>query len=176
MTPLQQACLEYLRPEEGGLVDHPKDPGGITKYGISLRWLRAQGPIVGDVDGDGDVDADDIRALSREQADALYLRFFWLPAYDSLSYAVAARVFSHHVNAGPKAAGIVLQRALRACGAPGVKEDGAIGPRTVSAAYTAPQGLVEALRSERAGFYRRLVALNAKFEDFEAGWLNRAYR
>lgn len=25
---------------EGGLSEHPADPGGITKYGVSLRWLR----------------------------------------------------------------------------------------------------------------------------------------
>ena len=28
---------------EGRLVDHPSDPGGITNYGVSLRWLRSLG-------------------------------------------------------------------------------------------------------------------------------------
>lgn len=25
---------------EGGLTDHPADPGGLTKYGVSLRWVQ----------------------------------------------------------------------------------------------------------------------------------------
>jgi len=30
-------AVSYVRPIEGGLVDHPDDPGGITNMGISLR-------------------------------------------------------------------------------------------------------------------------------------------
>lgn len=25
---------------EGGLSDHPSDPGGITNHGVSLRWVQ----------------------------------------------------------------------------------------------------------------------------------------
>ena len=25
---------------EGGLTDHPADPGGLTNYGVSLRWVQ----------------------------------------------------------------------------------------------------------------------------------------
>ena len=25
---------------EGGLSDHPPDPGGITNHGVSLRWVQ----------------------------------------------------------------------------------------------------------------------------------------
>lgn len=29
---------------EGGLSDHPSDPGGITNHGVSLRWVQDLGP------------------------------------------------------------------------------------------------------------------------------------
>jgi lysozyme family protein len=65
--------LPHILEHEGGdkLVDHPADPGGITRWGISLRALRKLGI---DVDGDGDSDADDIRALSIEDARGIYSR------------------------------------------------------------------------------------------------------
>ena len=53
---------------EGGYSDHPNDAGGVTKFGISLRYLRDAGHALGDVDRDGDIDADDIRALDRDGA------------------------------------------------------------------------------------------------------------
>lgn len=175
MNTLQQYALEYLAVNEGGFVNHPSDPGGATNYGISLRWLRSQGPIVGDLDGDGDVDIDDIRAMSKQQADALYLQHFWKPEYDRLAAEIAVRVFDHNVNAGERSSGLILQRACRAHGG-SLKEDGVIGRHTVMVANQFGATLLPALRAERAGFYRSLVARNSKFEDFEKGWLTRAYK
>ncbi len=28
-------CIEHVLAADGGLVNHPKDPGGVTKFGIS---------------------------------------------------------------------------------------------------------------------------------------------
>ena len=30
-------CITAILTEEGGLVNHSRDPGGLTKYGISQR-------------------------------------------------------------------------------------------------------------------------------------------
>lgn len=62
---------------EGGYCNDPDDPGGATNYGISLRWLKSLGLNQGDIDRDGDIDASDIRALSKEQAAALFKEKFW---------------------------------------------------------------------------------------------------
>ena len=167
---------------EGGLVDHRHDPGGVTNYGISLRFLRQQGPIFGDLDGDGDVDADDIRAMDEDDALEIYWKLIWnerqidgKSVYDLMPYAQsAARVFDHHVNAGPKSAGMVVQRACRPFGHH-LKEDGFIGPNTLKTIHECSSALLWPLKSERAGFYRYLTARNGDFRSFINGWLRRAY-
>ena len=69
-----QDALQITLRWEGGLVDHPADPGGLTKWGVSLRFLRAIGV---DLNGDGTVDGRDIRSLTHEQRDAIYRDHFW---------------------------------------------------------------------------------------------------
>ena len=32
-----QRCIELILAEEGGLANHRRDPGGLTKYGIFQR-------------------------------------------------------------------------------------------------------------------------------------------
>ena len=74
-------CFEkahaFVARMEGGFVDDPADPGGTTNYGVSLRFLKSQGLEAGDIDGDGDIDADDIRALTPERAAGVLRRAFW---------------------------------------------------------------------------------------------------
>ena len=38
-----ERAFEKLLGHEGGFVDHPKDPGGATRYGITQRVARANG-------------------------------------------------------------------------------------------------------------------------------------
>jgi len=38
-----EAAHAFTARWEGGLVDHPDDPGGVTNFGVSLRFLQAQG-------------------------------------------------------------------------------------------------------------------------------------
>lgn len=173
-TNLQRIALDFTGACEGGFVDDPVDPGGATKYGVSLRFLRGLGPVQGDVDGDGDVDADDVKALTKQQAETLFLQHFWQPGYDSLAAEVAIRVFDHGVNAGKKAAVRLLQQACRAHGAR-LDEDGVLGPRTIVVASSHGIYLLPTYRAERAGFYRELIAHNPKFEKYRNGWLTRAY-
>ena len=67
-----QQALDQLMAMEGGLVDNPNDPGGITKCGVSLRFI--QGHNI-DIDDNGIVDAEDIKALRTDQARDIYRKY-----------------------------------------------------------------------------------------------------
>ncbi|MGR3585419.1 MAG: glycosyl hydrolase 108 family protein, partial [Pseudooceanicola nanhaiensis] len=61
---VRQIAEDILR-REGGYVNDPGDPGGATNFGVTVHTMRRLGL---DLDGDGDVDAADVRRLTREQA------------------------------------------------------------------------------------------------------------
>lgn len=163
---------------EGGLTDHPSDPGGITNFGVSLRWLRSLGYELGDVDGDGDIDADDVRALTPAHAAELFKRKFW-DAYSlsGLPQCTATIHYDCMVNTGPKQATLIAQRACNSLVGPyGVKldVDGILGPQTRNFLTThATPNLVDALIEKRKGFYLALVRDKPDFAPFERGWINR---
>lgn len=163
---------------EGGLTDHPADPGGITNYGITLNVLREDGPF-GDIDGDGDIDADDIRQLTIEQARKIYNRQWWERyGYGRIENQwIATKLFDLAVNMGPRQAHIIVQRALRATGFQ-VKEDGQLGPVTLSAVNNCANksALHISMRSEAAGVYRLIVARKPELRVFLTGWMRRAYQ
>lgn len=157
------AAVEILLAHEGGLADDPADPGGITNFGISLRSYPELG-------GAG------IRALTPEQAKAIYRHDWWLRyGWNDLAPPLDAKLLDIGVNIGADAVHRALQRALRANGVP-VAEDGALGPATRSAiAQAEPKALLAAFRSEVAGHYRLIAALHPAEQRFLQGWLARAY-
>jgi len=174
----QRAITTVLR-HEGGFIDHPNDPGGATQFGISLRFLRSLG-VVGDYDGDGDVDADDVRALTIEQATQVYFERFWSENYEQLAvFEVAEKVFDFAVNMGPKQAESLLQRATNVClshdPTSQIRVDGAIGPLSVIAINKAGPRLLEVYGMVVARFYFDLVESNSDRLVFLHGWLRRAY-
>jgi lysozyme family protein len=78
-------AFERLIGHEGDYVNHPKDPGGETKFGISKR----QYPNV------------NIAALTLEDAKAIYRRDYWnVVGGDDLPYPIAFEVFDAGVNHG----------------------------------------------------------------------------
>jgi lysozyme family protein len=174
------AAVEVVLRHEGGFVNHSNDPGGATNYGITLATLQdlhEYGWLDGDLDGDGDVDAEDIRLLPREMAVEIYRHQWWNRyGYGELrSTAVATKVFDLAVVSGPGRAHRLLQQALRACGH-SVTIDGILGPKTRQAANEAlSYSLVPALRSEAAGFFRGLALRRPRLDAFLEGWLHRAY-
>ena len=173
--PLFDRLLPGLFEREGGarVVRDRADPGGVTKWGISLRWLKSQGAL-GDTDGDGDIDADDVAGLSREQAADHYWRAYWLePGWYTLPVHIGAKLLDIGVHAGARAAVRILQRALCATGRT-VIVDAVLGPQTRTAAQTAPSRLLKAMCSEQAAYYRELHTLNPKLARFAGGWRRRA--
>ena len=162
---------------EGGYCNDAGDPGGPTKYGVSLRWLRSVGLELGDIDGDGDIDIDDIKALNVDQASELFRRKFWAPAdLDRYCQQYALIYYDSAVNTGPAQATRCIQRAVNSVeGRQRLIVDGACGPLTREALdiwQDVPSFWVFCV-NQRELFYRDLVASKPKFGKFLKGWLNR---
>ncbi len=155
-------CLPALLRHEGGYVNHPRDPGGITNLGITLGTARAWRL---DLDGDGDVDAADMRLLKPETAAPVYRAGYWLAtACDRLPAGVDYMTFDLAVNSGTSRAKRYLQRAA------GVAEDEQIGPKTLAAIERLdPAAVVDRISDLREAFYRSL----GTFPTFGKGWMRR---
>jgi lysozyme family protein len=155
---------------EGGLVDDPVDPGGLTNFGISWRWAsaNAQGSDFGH---DGPAVRDDITNMTREQAAAIYRKYWWMKnGYDRLTdQDSATKVLDASVNMGPSQAHKLAQRAA------GVADDGIFGPGTVASVNgMGHDSFLRAMCQQQAAFYRNLAAARPSLSKFLTGWLKRS--
>jgi lysozyme family protein len=171
MTTTFDLAQAFTEPAEGGLVDHPKDPGGLTNLGVSLRFLKDEGI---DIDGDGVISRADIYAMTPEKAKAVFRRAFWDKLQlDLLKPRTAIALYDSAVNTGRTQAVKFLQRAAR------VKDDGILGNGTRAAAdKTDDADLSQGLLTQREAFHQ-LLAVNSPYPDgrdyrpFLNGWLHR---
>ncbi|RDI58735.1 glycoside hydrolase family 108 protein [Microvirga subterranea] len=146
LASFDRSLAEVLR-HEGGFVQHPADPGGATKHGITRATLsRFRGRPVS---------VEDVRALTREEAGTIYRRHYWDAVRgDELPAGVDLALFDFAVNSGPERAVRRLQGIL------GVPADGVVGPRTLAAARNA----------EAADVIRRLTRARHTFLSGLASW------
>jgi lysozyme family protein len=64
-----ETCLALMLEHEGGFVNHPQDPGGMTNLGVTKRvWEEWVGH---------EVDEKQMRALTPETVAPLYKRKYW---------------------------------------------------------------------------------------------------
>ncbi len=166
---------------EGGYVNDPDDPGGATKYGVTIHTMRRLGL---DLTRDGTVDARDVRALSRAQAEEIFVdHYYHRPGIARLPEVLRASVFDMYVNAGSNAVKI-LQRLLRQMGH-AVTVDGVIGPQTLAATGAAhdaaPRHIADAYGIARRNYYFRLADLRPASRKYartraggKGGWIRRA--
>lgn len=166
--------LDFIMEREGGFVNDPKDPGGATKYGISLRFLKTIDPAMADLDQDGDVDVDDIFSMTPEKARAFYQQFFYeamrIPQYPS---PMGAAMLDTGVNMGKRRASRILQQALNGCGADLVV-DGIVGPKTrVAMAFFDTMDTLRAFLLMRVIAYANLCRKNPDLKRFFFGWVQR---
>ncbi|MCA0422117.1 MAG: hypothetical protein LCH61_02125 [Proteobacteria bacterium] len=142
---------------EGGFANHPIDPGGATKYGITRKVLaewRGRSVSIADV-----------RALTRSEVEAIYRRLYWeTVGGDELPGGVDVAVFDLAVNSGVGRASRTLQQAV------GAVPDGIVGVDTVRAARALPaDALVRLICTARRSFLQKLRI----FPTFGRGWLRR---
>lgn len=142
---------------EGGFVNNPKDPGGMTNLGCTKTvWEEHCGHPV---------DEKAMRALTPNDVGPLYRQKYWNKICgDDLPAGVDYVVFDAAINSGPGRAAKWLQEAV------GVTADGAIGKGTLAAvAAFDVQELIKAYSDKRLDFLQSLPT----FETFGKGWTNR---
>lgn len=138
---------------EGGFSDHPADPGGATRYGITEAVAREVGY------------RGNMRELPLDLAKRIYLERYWKAVRaDDLPAAARYAVFDAAVNSGP---GQAIKWLQRACG---VADDGVIGPKTLAAANALDgQTLKGKLLAQRLRFMSSLT----NWPSFSRGWSRR---
>jgi lysozyme family protein len=150
-------ALRHILKYEGGYVNHPSDPGGMTNLGVTKRvWEEWT--------GDPATEAD-MRALTPEMVGPLYKTRYWDAVRgDDLPSGIDLCVFDCAVNAGVGRASKFLQQAV------GVTADGQIGPKTVEATTAKPADEVVAKFCDlREAHYKSLPT----FATFGKGWMRR---
>jgi lysozyme family protein len=179
MSTFEEAIPHILK-HEGGYVNHVNDTGGATNYGVSLRFLKGIGEI-GDFNGDGVVNIEDIKAMTVDDAAEVYRSQWW----DKYRYGrindqtIATKVLDLSVNMGASRAHKLLQMALNKAFGLRLVVDGVIGPNTISVINAieddTEQKLLTAYCDCAWGFYQAIIRNNPSQKVFERGWKNRAY-
>lgn len=138
---------------EGGYVDHPSDPGGATRWGVTERVARANGYT------------GDMKEYPQEHAKTIYKRSYWdAVRADDLPPLIRYAVFDAAVNSGARQAILWLQRAI------GADADGMIGPQTLTMARAAqPDFALRRMLSQRLDFMCNLPT----WPHFGRGWARR---
>lgn len=168
-------AADILMKQEGGLTNDKVDPGGITNYGISLRYLQSIGL---DIDGDGKVDENDIRAITPNQAREIYRTRWWdKHRYNEIhDIDIAAKMLSLGVNMGAGRANRILQSSINRIAQHPIKVDGIVGNHTLNAANSLPiLTLLDEIKLNAVHYYVKLVLNNRAFEKYLLGWLRRAF-
>lgn len=145
--------FDRLMKHEGGYVNHPKDPGGETMWGVTKRVAVAHGYT------------GPMRQLPKATAQRIADKSYWQAIHgDELPRAVAWQVVDAAYNHGNRNAVKFLQRAI------GVNDDGIIGPKTLAAVKAMDQNdIVFKFNAERLEFYTKL----GTWATFGRGWTRR---
>jgi len=157
MTENFDHSLDLVLKSEGGFVNNPKDPGGMTNLGVTANtWSSFKGRATNEKE---------MRSLTRDDVAPLYEKKYWDACKcDDLPSGIDYLVFDFAVNSGPGRSIKMLQRAL------GLPEDGAVGPVTLQNVDVMDKTeLISRFSDAKKHFYESLPT----FATFGKGWLKR---
>ena len=154
------ACLRILLKHEGGYVNHPSDPGGMTNLGVTKAVYEAW---VGHP-----VDEKTMRGLTPAMVAPLYRKKYWNAVRgDELENGLDLAMFDYAVNSGVGRAVKTLQTCV------GVPADGGFGPKTMAAVAQfkgdTAKTLIEEVCDKRLDFLKSLKT----WPVFGRGWERR---
>lgn len=157
-------ALQQTLHHEGGWSDHPRDPGGATMKGVTLKTYSG---FLG-----RQATKEELKNISDEHLERLYRDGYWNAVRaDDLPAGIDMMAFDFAVNAGRKRAIITLQRAVDM---PVAQQDGMIGPGTLAVVRDkcnriGTASVASSYAVMRELFYRGLPT----FDAFGKGWLRR---
>lgn len=144
-------CLKVILDLEGEPTNDPRDPGGLTKFGIAKR----SHPNV------------DIMNLTKEEAADIYRREYWNPIHgDALPAGLDLLVFDSAINQGVKPAVLMLQLAA------GAQGDSVMGSETLAAVNRKPKEEVAIMFAARRA---KRYAVNPNVGIYGTGWYKRLF-
>ena len=166
-------ATEEIKDIEGGYSNHPADPGGKTKYGITERLARAYGYT------------GEMRALSWEKARDIYYQEYWIKnKYNQIiNRKIAKEVFEQAINLPyievngrfVLKANYHLQKAYNFVSDNQITVDGLVGPQTIEAVNSCSRVIpfFNMLNGLQAKHYLDVVDSNPKLKAFIVGWFNK---
>ena len=172
---LRPTLAEIMRREGTRFEDDPDDPGGATECGISLAFARAARL---DVDGNGSIDLNDIKAVTVDLAERVIVQTFYRePGIDSLPEPVRPVLLDTAFNCGLGGAAAVVRGALIEMGvapaAAGVLRQYGTALSAMIKAHGAVT-VTDALVRARITRYRRLATNHLALSKYLNGWVLRA--
>jgi len=148
---------------EGGYVDHPNDPGGETKYGITKRIARKYGY------------KGDMKDLPVETAREIYYSQYIIePKFHLLTDPkIQYEAFEQGVNMGQHRAVRHLQKAYNAIHYQVIQVDGIVGNQTLKAVNNSiySNDIFKAMNVLQGAYYIELTQNDNKYKSFIRGWL-----
>ena len=169
MADSKQLSKFVLSFESSKYTNRKSDRGRATKWGITLATWEKVGY---DKNGDGVINAEDVKLLTEEDYNKVFKRNYWDACWgDQIkNQSVANLLVDFAYNSGVSRA----VRYIQAC--VGTKQDGIMGPATVSAINNYAKGqwvLFDALKVKRIAYFHQIVKNDPKQEVNLNGWLRR---
>lgn len=158
---------------EGGYVNDPKDPGGETNMGVTIKVARERGYT------------GPMRQLPPEVAVSIHYRGYIVePGYEpliKLSAPVVEELYDSAINFGPARPSRWFQTSINELCGTKLTIDGKVGGQTI-AAFSACQvklgptslcvSMLDRLDTKQRTEYDRLVRVNSTLQRYYKGWTN----
>jgi lysozyme family protein len=154
-------AIEITLKHEGGYVNHPNDPGGETKFGITKRSYTFL----------------DIRKLTKDEAINIYFKDYWAKFNYHLidNDTIRNKVFDMGVLMGPRRSILLLQRALLKQ-FPTLEQDSMLGNITSRCVNELPfEEFYPHLLNTYWSHFEKLIKRRPESKVFENGWKRRVY-